>query len=910
MMWYQKRLDDVFSELGSEAKAGISQIEATARIKQYGKNILPHGKKVTWIQFLFRQFKSPLVYILLIAAALTTWMALLPETSELAAGEHGEENRWVDTIVILLAIAVNVAVGFWQEFRSNTILEKLEEVVRTNAFVIRDSEMHEINAEMLVPGDVILLKAGKKVPADARIISQNKLEINESILTGESAPVGKRNIDISGDVVVGDRENMVHMGTLVARGDGRAVVTSTGADSAFGKIALMTQTAEEEPTPLQLRMGRLGTLLAWLMGVASLVIFGVGVVNEYSVVEMVTTAVAVAVAAIPEGLPAGISIILAVSAQKILRRKGVVKKLVAAEALGSASVICTDKTGTLTEGKMVIKRLVTGGATTDATAILALANEAVVEEIEGKKIARGETTDEAKLQYFLDSGEDFDALHKKYPRISLLTFNPENKYIASLHGSEDGKTHLFLNGAPEVLLELSDFYVGEGGNESRLSEKERKRFHQEYEELAGNGYRVLGLARRTFVTLEGGEQKDLEDVDTRRELVQKLVFVGYAAIRDPIRDDVRESIKEARSAGIKVIMMTGDHLLTARAIGGDLGFSKEEGAVFEGKIIETLSDEELSELVKKAEIFARVNPEHKMRVINALQKNDEVVAMTGDGINDAPALKSADIGVAVGSGTDIAKAASDLILLNDSFSVIVESIRQGRIAFDNIRKVTVFLLAGSFTEIVIIMVPLLMGLEYLPLTAVLILWTNLVEDSLPNIALSFEPGEKDVMKRPPVKKNEPVLDKESKIIVFAIGLITDFVLLAIFLYFYFAGTMTVEHLQTLIFAGLGLDTFFYVFAIKNLRKSIFSYNIFSNKLLVGATILGVGLMLSAIYIPWLGDLLGTEPLTVSDWIIIVSLGLVKLLGVELVKWWFIHRDLDNGDKRNVSGKVVSSPTTA
>jgi len=908
-MWYQKKLDDVYKELTTNSESGITQLEATARIKTHGKNVLPRGKKVTWVQFLFRQFKSPLVYILLIAAALTTWIALLPEGSDLISEGGGEEgNPWVDTIVILMAIAVNVAVGFWQEFRSNNILEKLNEVVRTNAFVVRDGEMHEINAEMLVPGDVILLKAGSKVPADVRIISSHYLEIDESILTGESMPVGKSETEIGDDdVQIGDRENMGHMGTLVARGEGRAVVVATGAESAFGKIALLTQTAEEEPTPLQIRMGKLGNMLAWLMGGASIVIFIAGVIQDHSIVEMVTTAVAVAVAVIPEGLPAGISIILAVSAQKILRRKGVVKKLVAAEALGSASVICTDKTGTLTEGKMVIKKLVSEGDVKHAEMILALTNEAVIEKIEGKDVVRGETTDKAKLEHFLNQGGDLEAAQKAYPKMSLLSFDPVNKYLASLHKDTEGDKHrLFVNGAPEVLLNLSDSYSANGGKATALTKEVREKLNKEYEELAGQGYRVLGIAERVLVSLDKGDKTDLEDKKTKVELVKDLTFIGYAAIRDPIRDDVPKAIKEARGAGIRTIMMTGDHILTARAIGGDLGFGTGEGQVFEGKVIEGMSNEDLQELVKTAEIFARVNPEHKMRVVAALQKNEEVVAMTGDGINDAPALKSSDIGVAVGSGTDIAKAASDLILLNDSFSIIVEAIRQGRIAFANIRKVTVFLLAGSFTEIIIIMVPLLMGLEYLPLTAVLLLWTNLVEDSFPNIALSFEPGEKDVMKRPPIKKSEPVLDKESKIIVFAIGLITDFVLLGIFLYFYYADTLSVQHLQTLIFAGLGLDTFFYIYSIKNLKASIFSYNIFNNKLLVWATVMGVSMMLLAIYAPFMNELLRTVPLTLSNWGIVVSLGLVKLLGVELVKWWFIHRDMDGDGVKDLSGGKATS----
>lgn len=894
--WYSKTLEQIYDELTTDPVKGITQVEATSRLSIYGKNILPRGKKVTWVQFLLRQFKSPLIYILIVAAVLTTWIALLPEGSELIGDSH-TNNKWVDTIVILLAIAVNVAVGFWQEFRSNNILEKLEEVVQTNAYVIREGKLHEINSEGLVPGDVILLKPGKKVPADARIVSAKNLEIDESLLTGESVPVKKLVTRLQNEEVpIGDRDNMIHMGTLVSRGEGVAVIVATGRNTAFGKIALLTQLAKEEPTPLQIRMDKLGSLLAVVIGIASVLIFVVGVINDYSVVEMMTTAVAVAVAAIPEGLPAAISIILAVSAQKILKKKGVIKKLVAAEALGSTSVICTDKTGTLTEGRMVLKQLVTAGDPVRAREILAGANEGIIEMIEEKPIVRGETTDQAKLRYFIDEGGDLEEFARALPRISLLSFDADNKYIASLH-KEDSKYVVFVTGAPETVLDLSTSFVSAKGETKQLTTSEREKFSHEYEELAKKGYRVLGIAERKLKEVSNGDDTDLEDKETKEVLLRDLVFVGYAAIGDPIRADVRESIAEARNAGIRTIMMTGDHILTAVAIGKELGFGTAKSQIYEGKAVEGLSDDELEELVSKAEIFARVDPEHKMRIIAALQRKGEVVAMTGDGINDAPALKSADIGIAVGSGTDIAKAASDLILLDDSFSIIVESIRQGRIAFDNIRKVTVYLLTGSFTELILIMVPLLMGLEYLPLTAVLILWTNLIEDSLPNIALSFEPGEDDVMNRPPVRKEEPVLDKESKIIIFAIGLITDFALLGVFFFFYYTDSLSVAHLQTLIFAGLGLDTSFYIYSIKNLRKSIFSYNIFSNKLLVGATVISVGLMLAAIYVPGLNNILETVPLTGTDWMIVISLGIIKLMGIELVKWWFIHRDVDrNGVK--------------
>jgi Ca2+-transporting ATPase len=875
MKWYKFSLDELAGALNTDIKNGLSKGSLINAQNKYGVNILPKIKKTTWFQFLFRQFRSPLVYILLIGAFFTLYI-----------------REWVDLAVILLAVIVNVLVGFWQEFRSNDILEKLEDIIETSALVIRGGKIHEVNSEVIVPGDLIVLKMGNKIPADARIIESHSLEIDEAILTGEASPVRKHSIAISGDVQISDRKNMVHMGSLVARGDGLAIVVATGEDTEFGKIAVMTQSAEEEPTPLQTKIGKLGEIIAIIIGLVSLLIFVVGILGDYQFSEMLTITIAVAVAAIPEGLPAAISIVLAIGAKKILKKQGVVKRLVATETLGTASVICTDKTGSLTKGEMAIKKLSIKGNIKNALNILYLANEAVIEDVDGEQIVRGETTDKAKMEYFLNNGGDTESALKRFKKISVLTFNSSLKYIASLYNDqEDDSYQISVNGAPEILLGLSKFYLDKEGVSKTLDESTRDQFIEEYKKLAGEGFRVLGLAERTLDRgMEGIDKKDLEAENDREELVSELVFVGLAAINDPIREDVRVSIVQARNAGIKIIMITGDHLLTARAIGGNLGFSKIEGAVMEGEMIEPLSDSQLRETVKRVEIFARVNPEHKMRIINALQKNGEVVAMIGDGVNDAPALKSSNIGVAVGSGTDLAKAASDLILLDDSFSIVVAAIKEGRIAFDNIRKITVFLLAGSFTELILIVSAILFKFPFLPVTAVMILWTNLVGESLPNIALSFEPGEKDVMNRPPLKKDKPVLDMESKTIVFVVGILADFLLLGVFLYSYYVLGMEQVHLQTLIFASLGFNMFLYIFSIKNLKEHVWNYRVFSNKYLNIATVIGVLLMLLAIYLPGLNNLMGTTPLMATDWFVVIGLGLIHVTGIEIAKWWFFFRE--------------------
>lgn len=869
-MWHLLSSEETLRKLRTKAEKGLSHAEAVERLAHEGKNVLPEGKETHWWNFLLRQFKSPLVYILLIGALLSSILGEL-----------------VDVGVIILAVFANVAVGFWQEYRSSNILEKLRAIIQVRTVVIRDGAAHEIDAEDLAPGDIILLKSGNKVPADARILSCRHLEINEALLTGESSPVHKISESLQDpDIPLGDRRNMAYMGTIIVSGEGTAVVVETGAQSEIGKIALLTQKTEDDPTPLQQRIGRLGKLIALFVAASAVIIVVVGIIRHHPFHEMIITAIAVAVAAIPEGLPAAISIILAVSAQRIAKRKGVVRHLVAAETLGSASVICSDKTGTMTLGEMHVKNLISYGNDPRARVNLALSNEAIVAFENGVFHVSGETTDVAKMQAFLDSGRNHAELLRDLPRLSLLPFDPLIRYIASLHRNKN-KYALFLSGAPETILELSADML-EGGKKKKITKEKRKELEATYLDLAKNGYRMLALAEKTYTQQTIGENTDLEEKSTRERLVQKLSFVGFVAIRDPIREDVPQALLTARHAGIRSIMLTGDHKLTAQAIGREIGLNGTASTILEGNELDAMSDEEFAEKIAYIEIFARVNPTHKMRIVDALQARGDVVAMTGDGVNDAPALKSADIGIAVNSGTDVAKEASDLILLSDSYSVIVTAIRHGRIAFDNIRKVTVFLLTGSFTELLLIMVPLLLEMP-LPVTAVMILWTNLVEDTLPNVALSFEPGESDIMERPPIKKGVSILDTESKFIIFVVGLLTDFVLIGLYIYLQTKTTLPFDHIQTFIFAGLGLDTFFYIYSIKSLRRPIYSYSILSNVYLNIATVIGVGLMIGAIYIPILNKLLGTVPLKPWYWIIIIFLGILKITGVEIAKWFFFWR---------------------
>lgn len=893
-MWHELSADKVVALLKTNASRGLTYQDVLVRQKKFGVNELPRGKQKRWWQFLIEQFRSPMVYILLVAAILSAWL-----------------QEWIDMAVIMLSVCVNVSVGFWQEFRSSNILQKLQSYVRTSAQVVREGRVTEINSSGLVPGDVILLKTGMRVPADARLIRASHLEADEAVLTGESVPV-KKNAEASIDpkAVIGDRSTMVHMGTVIARGEGLGVVVTIGSATELGTIALLTVKTDDEETPLQARIGRLGTLLMYLIGASSLLILIIGLLENHSFHEMFITTVAVAVAAIPEGMPAAISIVLAVAASRVLRVKGVVKRLVAAETLGSASVICTDKTGTLTEGKMEVEKLFTEGIDDRARLVLALANEALVEAPEkvgdAPKIS-GEVTDQAKMHAFLKNGGSLNEALTRYPRKSLLPFDSDRKYLASLHGNgAEGGYTLFVSGAPEVVFGMSSYIAGKDGTRP-ISADDRHRISRLYEQLAGNGFRTIAIAERVFPVGEKLRSADLEEADVREGAMQSLAFVGLAAIRDPIRADVKESIELARGAGIRVIMLTGDHALTASAIGADLGFKSSPAHMLTGDDIDSLSDQMLTEKIRTVEICARVSPKHKLRIVELLEKEGEVTAMTGDGVNDAPALKAANIGVALGSGTDVAKEASDLVLLDDSFTTIVAAIRQGRIAFDNIRKVAVFLLVQSFTELLLILSALVFGIP-LPFTALMILWTNLVEDALPNIALSFEPGEDDVMKRKPIAKNEPILDRPSKYIVFLIGLSSDVILLTAFVALDFWSTLSLDHLRTIIFAAVGIDSFFYIYSIKSLRQPLWRTRFFDNPYLTGATAIGLAMMFAAIYVPFLQSVLGTVGLTFENWVLIGIYGLIKIIGVEGVKIYFASekRERKNTDTVDKSAQPLLS----
>jgi Ca2+-transporting ATPase len=868
--WHNLKIEEIIKILRTDIEKGLTEKEVRLSLKEFGENRLPAEKPLSELSIFLEQFKSPLIYILLIAGFITLIF-----------------KEFTDSAVIFGAVFLNVIVGYFQENKASKALKELKKFVKHQVEVLREGSFKIIDSEGLVPGDIFILNPGDKVSADGRIIKNHSLKVNEMALTGEWLPAEKKTDILPKDTSLADRDNMVYMGTIVENGKAKAVVTGTGIQTEIGKIATMVKETGEEKTPYQKKLAKFSMTIGIVIAIISIGIFIEGVITGGNPEEMFITAVAVAVAAIPEGLPVAMTVILAIGMQRVLKKGGLIRKLSSAETLGSTSVICTDKTGTLTEGKMKVDRVITpieilkGKLNLESEflslKIAALTSEAFVENINSPKeewILRGRPTDRALLGAGIEKG----VMNLKIKKIIELPFNTVNKFIAAIF-KEQQKDILYVCGAPERILERCSLYQSK--NDALLFDSENlKMFEAKLRKLAGAGLRIVGTAYKKV------KSSGLEAADLEKE-INNLVFTGFIALKDPIRKEVKEAIRICSQAGMRVIIATGDHKLTAKSVAKEIDFQIEEENILEGKKLDKLSDEEFEKILDRIKIYARVEPKHKTRIIEAWQRRGEVVAMTGDGVNDAPALKKADIGVALGSGTEVAKETADLVLLNDSFSIIVKAVEEGRAILDNIRKVITYLLSDSFTEVILIGVSLLAGFP-LPITAVQILWVNLIEDGLPDIALAFEPKEKDIMKLKPTGHKMHLLTREMKVIIFIIGIITDLILLTLFFWLHYHDH-DVVHVQTMIFACLSIDSLFYVFSCKSLRRNLWHINLFSNKLLVISLIVGILTLLLAIYNPFFQMLLKTVPLSLSDWIIIVGLGLAEIALIEITKWYFIVR---------------------
>ncbi len=871
---------------------GLTAEEAEKRLKKHGVNRLPEPKPVSRAKIFLLQFRSALVYILLIAGLLSFILGSL-----------------VDAGVIFGAVFLNVIIGFVQENKANRAIMKLKRLVENKALVVRDGQDIMIDSKDITIGDIILIKAGNRVPADARLIETANLSINEAGLTGESLPSAKKTDIVPPGAALADRENMVYTGTMAVRGWGRAVVMAIGRDTELGKIAAMVGETKEEPTPLQLRLNRFSRILGLIFGLICAVLIVSGLLEGRTFLEMLETGVAVGVASIPEGLTVSVTFILALGMQQILKKKALTRKLVAAETLGSTTVICTDKTGTLTEGNMHVAHIVIGekefevekpGSRQDSkeARIVSLAlqaammcNDASIEN-PGDALAAwrfiGSPTETALLSAAIQSGLNKDELLKSEPLIDELPFDSGRKFMLSLHARKKKYT-LYEKGAPEKLLEKSAKFYHQG-QATELTPKEKAVLVRTYEKLTASGLRVIGLATRE-IGGKADEERFVKGKINWEEIDRELTFIGFIALKDPLRAEARETIKICRQAGIKPIIITGDHKLTARAIGEEAGFEVKPDNIINGEELEKLSDEELGKIVKKIDIYARVSPHHKLRIVKALQNGGEVVAMTGDGINDSPALKAADIGIALGSGTDIAKETSDIILLDSNFNTIVAAVHQGRIIFKNIRKVITYLVSDSFSEMILILGSILF---YSPL-AVLpaqILWINIVNDGLPDFSLAFEKGDGFIMQEKPIKKEEPLLNREMKTIIFVAGIARDLVIFGFFYFLWTRAYYDIVYLRTLIFAILGVKSLLSIFSLRVLKRHIWQINPFSNRYLLAAVTASFLFLNLGIYWRPLQDILGTVGLDAAGWAMVFGLGLLSIIFIEAVKFIFTTK----GDK--------------
>jgi P-type Ca2+ transporter type 2C len=868
--WHSLEANEVL-EFVESSHDGLTESEAETRLKQFGPNELPREKSLSKLRLFLNQFNNPLMFVMLITVTISMIL-----------------KHYTDTLIMILVIMSNVIVAFYQENKAGNAIQSLKKMVKINARIKRGKDEKQIDSEGLVIGDVIILQAGDKVPADARILESRTLKVNEASLTGESVAVDKLPHKLPPKTGISDQKNMLFMGTTVEEGYGRAVIVATGIQTQMGEIVHLLAITQEELTPLQKELLRLAKLAAGFVSFVIFLIFIIGLLRGQSMSDILLASLSLAVSAIPAELLPAITIILVLAMRRILKKQGLVRKLVSNETLGSVTVICTDKTGTLTEGKMEVTHLVTKAKeltgkklhtfTIDnpdpqlenlkqLVKISLLNNDAFLENPADKPdhwIMHGKITEQALLRLSLRMGFNKQNLEQEHLLIDKIYFTSELKYSATLRETDGEEATLFVIGAPEVVFSKSS---------------DSKGFQTKIEGLTKQGLRVLAVAYKNFDLRP--KYKKLHD------LVSDLQLVGLIALEDPIREDVPEAIKLTKRAGIRTVVVTGDHKLTASVIAKQIGLDVKDDQILEGQELEAMSDAELHVRVGRIAVFARVSPKHKLRIVDALQAQGEVVAMVGDGVNDAPALKTSDIGVAVNSGTDVTKEVADLVLLDNGFGTIIKAIEQGRIIFSNIRKVFIYLLVDDFSEIYIFLAAMILGMP-LPLLPAQILWINLVEAGLPDLSLTTEQESDHVMDQKPRPKKEPVMSRPLKFWFSSAFLLSGTIALILFATVMHI-TDDVQKARTMTFAFMALDSLFFAFSVRSFRQSIFRLNIFNNKILTTAVLISFTLLLTSIYTPGLQKLLSTIPLGMQEWILIVSLVVFEILMIEMSKAHFLYK---------------------
>ncbi|MFZ5943077.1 MAG: cation-translocating P-type ATPase [Bacillota bacterium] len=885
--WYSMEGPQVVEDLSTDAQQGLTSKEVEDRLNTYGPNALKEPPPRSLISMFIEQLKEVLVLILIGAAIIS-----------------GALGEWEDTIVILIIVILNAALGVFQENKAEQALKALKEMTKAAVKVLRNGKVSQLEVDNLVPGDVILLDTGDAIPADARLIESASLRVNEAALTGESVPSEKDLKAIKADEVpVGDRKNMIFRGTTVTGGRGKAIVVETGMKTELGRIAQMLQETPPEPTPLQQQLAKLGKILGMAAGVIVAVVFITGLLRGEDVLEMFMTAIALAVAAIPEGLPSVVTIVLALGVTRMSRRNAIIRKLPAVETLGVATYICSDKTGTLTKNEMTVTNIYTNGdflkisgtgyqpegefsrekggkinPLDDANLKLmllggALNSDARIDKTDKGYQIIGDPTEGALVVAAAKAGLTKEEVDKKYSRIEEIPFDSARKMMTTFHNM-DKEIVSFTKGAPDILLARCKELVTPQGI-SPLSKDIYDKVLEVNSKLASQGQRVLALAMRKWKQVPG--ELTSENVEN------DLTFIGFYAIIDPARDEVKDAVAIARKAGIKTVMITGDHQDTALAIARELDIWRKGDGILTGIQLEKMSQDELKDHVLKTTVYARVSPEHKLRIVDALKAHGHVVAMTGDGVNDAPALKRADIGSAMGiTGTEVSKEASDMVLLDDNFATIVNAVEEGRTIYANIRKSIQYLLSCNTGEIVAIFTAILLGLGS-PLTPIQILWMNLVTDGPPALALGLEPPEKGVMGKKPRDPQEGV---------FAGGVGTDILILGVTIGFISLTSYwlalewgrTIEEAHTMAFVTMAFSQLVHSFNVRSLEDSIFETGITTNRALVVAFFFSALAQLAVIYIPFLRGVFETSALQTNDLAVALGLSLTPLLVAEIVKF--------------------------
>jgi Ca2+-transporting ATPase len=927
--WHSIAVGEVLEHLNTLADQGLSQTEVDERLQKYGPNQLKEKAPPTFVRLLWDQLNNFVIYLLIVASIISAVL-----------------GDWIEAAAIMAIVVLNAILGIVQERRAEQALAALRKLSAPEAQVIRDGSRQSVSSTRVVPGDIVLLEAGNYVPADVRLLEALNLRIDEAALTGESVPVQKEaGILLQTDIPIGDRKNTAFMGTLVSFGRGKGVVVSTGMHTQIGLIAEMLQSVEEEETPLQRKLKQLGKTLGWGALAICALVFLVGWLRGYNPLDMFMVAVSLAIAAVPEGLPAVVTISLALGMREMIKRHALIRKLSSVETLGSTTVICSDKTGTLTQNEMTVTRMwvdgqdiaVTGsgyatsgefvkdgqtiqlkdfpGALTNLW-VAALNNDAGLEsnpaDGSGENYRMvGDPTEGSMLVAAVKAGADLEEMNTSYPRVQEVPFDSVRKRMVTIHKIQNPQAEDYsplhdqsaredyvvaVKGAPDVVLDLCTYYQRMDDTIAPLNENRRMQILSANDLMTQNALRVLGTAYRIVA-----EMPDVEQVDA---LEEGLVFVGLMGMIDPPRAEVTPALANARRAGIRTVMITGDYANTARAIAESIGLLHPGHSVLTGPELNEMSDADLQREVEHIDVFARVSPEHKMRIVDALRTNNEVVAMTGDGVNDAPSIKLADIGVAMGiTGTDVAKESADMVLTDDNYASIVSAVEQGRVIYDNIRKFVFFLLSSNVAEIMIIFLATLAGLPT-PLTAIQLLWLNLITDGAPALALAMEKGDPDIMKRKPRPAGEQIINKRmglgitvqtitqtgATLTAFIIGLVWHLQtslpegtnILRGLMQYDWRG-VDVQTAETMAFLTLSFCELIRAYTVRSERLSIFSIGVFSNRYMQYAVGLSIVLLLLVVSVPFLQPIFNTHFMSLKEWAIVLGLSLIPAASEELTK---------------------------